>query len=78
MVLGGGGYHIYLSPSQVEDTQAKENKPNSYIIVEEERTYDLRIPDHALISAPARRTSRDPTSYGIKDRIGDNARAISQ
>ena len=56
----------------------KENKANSCIIVEEERTHDISSPDHALKPATTLRTSKDPTSRGNKERNGDNARIISQ
>ena len=68
----------YIFRASEEDTQMKENQANSYIILEEEKTHDVRSPDHALKPAPARRASRDPISRGKKDRNRDNTRIISQ
>ena len=61
----------------LEATQKKENKANSYIIVEEEKINDVSSPNHALRPA-FRRMSRDPTSRRNKDRNRDNIRTISQ
>ena len=71
------GSQVKVRIRHLEDTQAKEIKANSCIIVEEERTYDVRSPDHVLKPATTRRTSRDPTSRGNK-RNEDDARVISQ
>ena len=70
---------LYLNPNSYPPFGryvGKEKKAN--IIVEEEKTPDIKFPDHALKSAPSRRTSRDPTSREDKDRNADNARVISQ
>ena len=56
----------------------KEKKANSYIIVEEEKIYDVRFPDHRLKPATTRRMTRDPRFRGDKDRNRDNIRIISQ